>query len=401
MELFDYVAKDEKGRTLKGKVEARDESQAAGILRGRQMVVISIKPLGGSLQIGFLSDMLERVKQEDILNMTSQLSTMINSGLPLTEALEILRVQSKPAMAKIMNEVLRDVQGGMGLADAMARREGVFSNVYLALVRAGEASGKLDEILKRLAETEEKRRQFRAKTKGAMVYPTIVVIAMVLVVAILMIVVVPQLTTMYSEFGADLPFATVLLIAISDFFRTLWWLMLIAIGGAIYAIKQYHKTKAGRLQLDQLLLKIPIMGPLRRESIMTDFAMTLALLVGAGVSILQSLEIVVNSMDNEVYRRAVEKAKKGVEKGMPLAAMLAKQQVFPPLVPQMISVGEETGELEKVLEKVAQYFETQVDQKIKNLTTAIEPLIMIVLGVVVGFIVFAIITPLYKITELF
>jgi type IV pilus assembly protein PilC len=256
-------------------------------------------------------------------------------------------------------------------------------------------------VLLRLAESEEKQRQFRSKTKGAMVYPAIVMAAMAIVVSVMMIFVVPQMTDMYDSFGAELPFMTQILIAISDFMRNTWWLAILMVIGGTFAFKQWYKTPAGRYQIDDLALKIPVLGPLKSQIIMTEFSMTLSLLVGAGISILEGLVIVTEAVDNVVYKDALKRVSKGVEKGMPMATMLARQQVFPPLLSQMVSVGEETGELETVLIKVAKYFEQVAEQTIKNLTTAIEPLIMIVLGLVVGFIVLAIITPLYKITEMF
>jgi type IV pilus assembly protein PilC len=335
------------------------------------------------------------------VQFTQQLATMINSGLPLSDALELLRFQSKPAMARVLGEVSHDIQGGASLADAMAKHGQTFNKVYVSLVRVGELAGKLDEVLLRLAENEEKAHEFNAKAKGALIYPIIVTIAMIGVVTVMMVFVVPQLTTMYDSFGAELPFLTQILIAISNFMRTFWWLFLIILGGAFYFLGQWRKTTAGRKRIDTLLLKVPIIGPLRTQIVLANFSRTLALLVGAGVSILEGLGIVADTTDNAVFEEAVKTASKGVEKGMPLAAMLAKQQVFPPILPQMIAVGEETGELEKVLNKVAHYFQSNAENLIKNLTTAIEPIIMVVLGGVVAFIVMAIIMPLYQITELF
>jgi type IV pilus assembly protein PilC len=401
MPIFTYTARDEKNVKVKGKVEARDERHAAQVLRERTMVVITIKADSDGISLGFLDTLTNRVSRDDVVTFTQQLATMLGAGLPLTEGLEMLRYQSKPGLAKVLGDILHDVQGGASLGDALGRHKGVFSDVYVALVKTGEASGKLDTVLIRLAESEEKQRQFRSKTKGAMVYPAIVMAAMTIVVSIMMIFVVPQMTSMYDSFGAELPFMTQILIGISDFMRNTWWLALLIIAGGAVGFKQWYKTPQGRHQIDELALKIPVLGPLRSQIIMTEFSMTLSLLVGAGISILEGLVIVTEAVDNVVYKDALKRVSKGVEKGMPMASMLARQHVFPPLLSQMVSVGEETGELETVLIKVAKYFEQVAEQTIKNLTTAIEPLIMIVLGLVVGFIVLAIITPLYKITEMF
>lgn len=399
MQMFKYTARDESGEKHEGKVEARDEKHAVQILRNKSWVVVNLKQSHEGMSM--IDKTLGRVSQTDVMNMTQQLSTMINAGLPLTDALDMLRVQGKPAMAKVLNDMERDVQAGMSLADALSRHPKVFSSVYVELVRAGEASGKLDEILMRLAKTEERAREFRQKTKGAMVYPIIVLIAMVAVVFLMMVVVIPQLSSMYEEFGADLPFATQLLITISDFMVKFWWAFILLMMGGLVLLRNYRKTVHGREVTDEMLLKIPIYGNLQTQLIMADFARTLALLVSASISILQALHIVGLVVNNRVYKNSLIEAEKAVEKGQPLAATLAKLHVFPPLMAQMISVGEETGELDTVLVKVSKYFESEAENRIKNLTTALEPIIIIVLGIGVFFIVIAIIMPIYNLTNQF
>lgn len=401
MQLFSYAVKDAAGKTVKGKVEAQDLPQAAEILRQRQLVIIELKPIIGSGSFAFLDEWFGRVKQEDIVTFTRQLSTMINSGLPLTDSFSILRNQAKPHMAKIIDEVLRDIQGGSSLGDALGKHKQAFSDVYISLVRAGEAAGKLDEVLLRLAETEEKRREFAAKTKGALIYPVIVLIGMVAVIMVMMVFVIPKLTVMYDDFGAELPLPTQILITVSNIMQKMWYLVILAFGGLIYGLQAYRKTPVGRKHIDQILLNMPVMGPLRKQIALTEFSRTLSLLVGSGISILEALEIVSHSLDNVIIREALNEAARGVEKGLPLASMLARQEVFPPLISQMISVGEETGELDSVLSKVATYFESESEHAVKNLTTAMEPLIMVVLGVGVGFLVIAIVMPLYNLTSQF
>lgn len=401
MQTYSYTVKDEKNETLKGQVEARNEKAAVEALRSRGYVVVSLKSLVKGQVFGQLDSIVNRVKKADVMAMTQQLATMINAGLPLTEALELMRVQMKPQFSQIITKILRDVQGGTSLADAMAKHPETFSAVYISLVRAGEASGKLDEILNRLAETEEKAEDFRRKTKGALIYPIIVVLAMIGVGVVMMMFVVPQLTSMYDDLGAELPLVTQVLIGISDLMKALWWVVLPAmfVGGLL--LRSWIKTSQGKEQFDRLILKVPVLGSLRVQVMMADFSRTLALLASSGISILEALDIVSRSMENVVFQKAITQAAKGLEKGNPLAAMLAKQHIFPPLMTQMISVGEETGELDTVLTKVSRYFEAEAEAKIKNLTTAIEPVIMVVLGIGVAFIVIAIIMPLYQLTEQF
>lgn len=399
MQAYNYTVKDEKGKTLKGKIEARDERQALNTLRTRNLTVISLQQTRDSK--GLFGNMSQRVGRDELVQFTQQIATMLNSGLPLTDALDLLRVQAKAGLQKVLNDIMGDIQGGLSFADALKKHPAIFSAVYVSLVRAGEASGRLDEILNRLAENEEKAREFRAKVKGAMIYPVIIVTAMIGVMAVLMIFVVPQLTEIYDSFDAKLPIQTQILIVISNVLRLFWWAVILAAVMGFLVLRNWQHTPAGKRKLDELVLKMPLVGPLRIQVIMAEFASTLGLLVSAGISILDGLHIVSETVGNAVFGDAIRTVAKSVEKGMPLAATLAQQQVFPPIMSQMVSVGEETGKLDEILVKVARYFESLVEHKIKNLTTAIEPIIMVVLGVMVAFIVFAIITPLYQITELF
>jgi len=401
MQIYKYIGKDQSGLSQKGKVEARDLESAAQVLRDRHIVIISLKPNTQSDGPALFAFLTNRIKSEDMVAFTQQLSTMINSGLPLSDGLEILQNQSKPAMAKIAGEMSRDIQGGSSFGDALAAREGIFSDIYVSTIRAGEASGKLDEMLTRLAETEEKKREFASKTKGALVYPAIVLTVMALVMVAMMIFVIPKLTAMFDDFGTDLPMVTKILIGMSTFLKNGWWVILGVIGGTVYGLRKWYTTKIGRENIDRFILQIPVYGNLRTQIVLADVTRTLALLVGAGISILEALEIVTVSTGNVVFERSLKNAAEGVEKGLPLATMLAREQFFPPLLSQMVSVGEETGQLSEVLVKVARHFESESEHAVKNLTTAIEPLIMVVLGVGVLFLVLAIVTPIYSLTSSF
>ncbi len=402
MQLFNYLVKDQMGNSLKGKVEARDQSAAAGVLRDRGYVIIKLTSITEETGLGHLFGFINnRISSQDIVAFTQQLSTMVTSGLPLSDGLNILQVQTKPALARVLAEMLRDVQGGSSFADAMAARGKVFSDVYIASIRAGEASGKLDEVLAKLAETEEKKREFESKTKGALIYPVIVLVVMAIVMGVMMVVVIPKLTAMFDDFGVELPMMTKVLIGAANFSQRFWWVVVGALVGCWFLIKNWYKTKVGREKIDRFVLKLPVYGNLKVQVALSDIVRTLALLSGAGISILESLEIVAKTSGNVVFEKALAQAAEGVEKGLPLATMLAREEVFPPLLSQMVSVGEETGQLSDVLMKVAHYFETESEHAIKNLTTAIEPLIMVVLGLGVGFLVLAILMPIYQLTSAF
>ena len=400
MPFFRYTAKNEHNETVKGKVEAKTKEIAASILMSRNLLVINVEPFEKS-SFSFFKNISSGVKEDDIVNFTRQLSTMITAGLPLSTSLSILAEQGRPEIAVMVNEILRDVEGGKTFSQALEKKPKIFSRVYTQLIRAGEAGGVMDNILNRLADTLEKQKEFRGKTKGALIYPVIIVVAMVIVGFVMMIFVIPQLTEMYKDFGADLPFVTQMLIDISGFFVKYWWAMVAAIVGAIVIFQSWRKTPHGDRAFDNFLLTMPIFGELRQKTIITEFARTLSLLLNAGVSLINALQIVSGAMNSVNYRDALNEAAKKVEKGVPLSQALSVNKIFPPILHQMTSVGEETGKLDEILLKLSVYFETESEQAIKNLTTALEPAIMIVLGLGVGLMVVAIIMPIYSLTSQF
>lgn len=398
---FGYRVKNEEGKTLDGVLEASSLDHASKLLRGRGYLIIKVEEEKES-EIKEIMRRFERVKVDDVVNFTRQLSTMVSAGLPLTESLSILRVQSPPAMSRVVSKVLEEVEGGKTLAIAMEEAgDGVFDDIYIALVKAGEAAGVLDEVLKRLAETMEKQRDFRSKTKGAMVYPMIIVIGMVIVAVIMMIFVVPRMTEMYKDFGAELPLPTRILIGASDFAVKFWYLLFLFFGAVGYVFLKWSKTEVGSVMIEEALMKMPVVGELRLKMVMTEFARTMSLLISAGISILDALRITSAAVGSKIIGAKMMMAASKVEKGQSLGLVLAELGEFPPIVPQMIAVGEQTGKMDEILDKLADYFEGESEQAVKNLTTAIEPMIMAVMGVGVGFLVFAVIMPIYNLTSQF
>lgn len=398
---FSYRVKNEEGKTLDGVLEASSLDHASKLLRGRGYLIIKVEEEKES-EIKEIMRRFERVKVDDVVNFTRQLSTMVSAGLPLTESLSILRVQSPPAMSRVVSKVLEEVEGGKTLAIAMEEAgDGVFDDIYIALVKAGEAAGVLDEVLKRLAETMEKQRDFRSKTKGAMVYPMIIIIGMVIVAVIMMIFVVPRMTEMYKDFGAELPLPTQILIGASDFAVKFWYLLLLIFGAIGYVFLKWSKTEVGSVMIEETLMKMPVVGELRLKMVMTEFARTMSLLISAGISILDALRITSAAVGSKIIGAKMMMAASKVEKGQSLGLVLAELGEFPPIVPQMIAVGEQTGKMDEILDKLADYFEGESEQAVKNLTTAIEPMIMAVMGVGVGFLVMAVIMPIYNLTSQF
>jgi type IV pilus assembly protein PilC len=400
MPIFSYSAKNPHNEPVKGKVEAQTKSQAAVILISRGLLVISVVPISDS-GLAFMSGFLNKVKHDDLVNFTRQLATMVSAGLPLATGLSILRNQTNPAMAEVVSNLLREVEGGSTFAKALEKQPDVFDRIFIQLVRAGEIGGVLDKVLDKLAENLEKDKDFRAKTKGAMIYPIIVLTAMLIVGFVMMVFVVPKLTDMYKDFGAQLPLPTLILISLANFMARFWWLFIGSAVGGVVALQRWYKTPIGQRKLDRLMMKVPIIGVLRQKIVLTNFSRTLSLLLGSGVPLLSSLTIVSAAMGSIIYRDAMADVAKKVEKGVPLSRAMAVYDLFPGILHQMLAVGEETGKLDEVLLKLSKYFESESEQAVKNLTAAMEPLIMVVLGLGVGAMVIAVIMPIYSLTSQF
>ncbi len=401
MAIFTYKAKDLEGQTHTGDIEVSDQHSAVSILRKKGLIVISVSPKRVSSG-GFLDKIINRVGFNTVVTFTRQLSTMINAGLTLSEALDILQEQQENKKFKTsLEEVSHDIKGGLTLNQALSRHPDIFSPLYINLVKAGEASGKLDEVLLKMSDSLESDREFRARIKGAMIYPIVVLTMMFIVMIIMIVFVIPRLTDLYKESSLDLPLPTKILIGISDSFIKFWWLMIIIGGAVVYTYKKWVKTTEGALENDKILLKIPIVGKIITSVTLTNFNRTFGLLTSAGIPLLEAIGIVENITGNRVFRNALRSCYAGVERGLTLSAQLIQLPVFPSIVGQMVRVGEETGKIDEIFYKLAEYFEQESDHMVKNLTVAIEPIVLIILGIGVAFLVISIILPIYKLTASF
>lgn len=402
MSVFQYKARKTDGAIVTGLVEAPSESVAARLLHEKQLFVVALTQSSDPFSAKNLTNRVQRVSFADIVNFTRQLATMIVAGLALPESLTILRSQStNKIFVTMLEDIERQIVGGGSLADALAKYPQYFSSTYVALVRAGESSGTLDQVLVRLADILESQREFRSKVQGAMIYPAIILVGMVGVVFIMMTVVIPKLTDLYRDFNIDLPASTKMLMSVSSFFVHYWWLMIIGGVGGLSLFQRWRKTPEGELIVDALLLRIPLFGELQKKIMLVEFTRTLGMLIASGIHILEGLQILRASLGNVLFRNAVGEIAKKVEKGFPLGDTFSQYAVFPPIVSQMMKVGEETGRLDDTLLKLSKYFETESEHLVKGLTTAIEPIIMVILGVGVGFIVISVITPIYNLTSQF
>jgi len=401
MPFYTYKAFTSDGKEIRGTVEGASEEQAVRLLKEKQLVVASLREIGDSPFSGALAK-LQRVGFSDIVNFTRQLSTMITAGLSLPQSLTILREQTTNAeFSKVILDIEHQIVGGGTLADALSKYPAHFSSIYVSLIRAGESSGLLDKILVRLAETMESQREFRSKVQGAMIYPIIIIVGMILVSGVMMVVVMPKLTELYRDFNLELPMTTRMLITVSNFLIHFWWLLIFGIIGAGVAFGKWKKTSVGERLLDTYLLKLPIFGNLQTKVILVEFTRTLSMLLSAGIHILDALRILKNSLGNVLFRDAIDDIGKKVEKGYTLGDTFKSHKEFPPIVSQMIKVGEETGKMDDTLLKLSFYFQSETENLVKGLTTAIEPIIMVFLGVGVGFIVISVITPIYNLTSSF
>lgn len=404
MALYHFTARDSTGKRFDGEVDALDEKSVIITLQKQGYVPVKIHKKVTSNFIASIKVFLSKfgVGGVDIAPFTRQLHTMISSGLPLTECLVILEKQTKDSVfSQALSQIVADVEGGSSLSAALSKFPRFFDTIYIKLIEAGEAGGVLDKILEKLAESLEKDKEFKAKTKGALVYPVIVVVVMVVVMIFMMIFVIPKLTSIYEEIGVKLPLVTRAMIAASKFMAGFWWLILIFICGLVFGLRFISRIPKVARFMSILYLEIPIWGKIKRTLILAQFTRTFALLIGSGIPIIAALKIVSGLLASPIYKEAIDEAIMKVEHGSPIYQPLAASSVFPPILGQMLRVGEETGKMDDVLLRLSIYFENEAEHLINNLTTALEPIILLILGIGVGILVFSIIMPIYNLTSQF
>jgi len=398
MSAYTYTAKNISGKTISGSVDARSEETAVDLLKNQNLVVISIR----EKKEGFLDqiNIFGGIPQGDVVTFTRQFSTMISAGLPISRALEVLSNQSQnERFRKIIFEILKLVEGGSSLSMSLAMYPEVFSTRYQALVKAGESSGKLDVILKRLATNMEAERELDSNFKSAMIYPSIVFIAMIGVFIILMIFVIPKLAEMYENLDVELPVMTQFMISFSEFMVKYIYIVVAVLVTTFFGFRSYAKSGKGRETISKIISSLPVFGKIIKQKDYAQFSRTLSLLMSSAVPIVEALDIVSTIMSNPGLKKAVLDASKAVEKGSSLSEYFRRSSAFPPILAQMSTVGEETGKMDEVLERVAIYYEGEVDHLVKGLSAALEPIILVMLGAMVGFLIISIITPIYKITS--
>lgn len=398
MLTYEYTARDPStGKKVTAQVKADNEASAAKLIQKEGLAPLEVKVLGEISNNNPLGKFRNRIKTKEKIIFSRQMSTLVNAGLPLLQSLRNVgsQTQSKPFKI-VINQVISDVEGGKAFSEALSLHPRVFNNVYISLIAAGEASGTLDKALERLANQQEKDAEIMSKVRGAMAYPAIVVLVMFAVIGFMIVKVMPQVEVIYDGIpGANLPFITKAMLAISHFVTDFWWLVLLLLALAGFAVTRYARTGPGKEVIDRLKMTAWPIGPLFMKLYMARFARTGTTLVASGVPLIQMLEIVAQSINNVHIERSMKKATEKVKGGKSLADSLEGDPNFLALVPNMLRIGEESGSLEDMLEKTADYYEKEVDQQIKTISTIIEPVLMVVLGVVAFIIVAAVLLPIY------
>ena len=397
MALFKWKGKNLRGEDLKGEIEATTKEEVEKKLKAQGIIPSKISKVQ-EINIPFLE---KKVTLKDIVVFTRQFSTMIEAGLPLTQGLDILAQQSEnKKFREIINGIKVKVESGNSLSASIGEYKKVFSDLYVNMINAGEISGNLDIILQRLAMLLEKTVALRRKVKGALFYPVTVIIVATIVTSILLIKVVPTFAEMFSSMGKALPLPTQIVINVSNFLRHNLGFIVGAIFLIIMAIKLIYKTKKGRYFFDGLMLKFPIFGELVRKAAIAKFSRTLGTMLSSGVSILEAFDIVAKTSGNVVIEEGLYYVRDEVKQGKTIAEPLSQVKTFPPMVVQMLSVGEKTGAIDTMLNKIADFYEDEVDQMVSNLTSIMEPLIMVFLGGILGTLIVAMYLPIFKIGEL-
>ena len=397
MPAFAWKGKNRLGEIQDGVIVSDSRDAAVLTLRRNGVEVVSIKT-----QESKSTKFLGKVKAKDLAIFTRQFSVMIDAGLPLVQCLEILgSQQADKGFKKVIEAVREDVEKGASLQAALSKHPKAFNDLYVNMVGAGEAGGILDIILQRLSIYIEKAVKLASKVKSAMIYPIAVISIAIIVVYVIMVKVIPVFSSMYEGLGASLPFPTQVCISLSNILVNYGWIVGLFIAGVVVGLKYYYKTVGGKLQLDSLTLKIPVIGDILRKVAVARFCRTLGTLTASGVPILEGMDITARTAGNQVIANAILKAKDAVEAGRNISGPLAESKVFPPMVTQMVGVGEATGALDAMLNKVADFYEDEVDNAVAGLTSLMEPIIIAVLGGIIGFIVIAMYMPIFNLANVF
>ncbi|MFW6410021.1 MAG: type II secretion system F family protein [Halanaerobiales bacterium] len=397
---FKYKARKHDGQKLTGTIEAENSEQVVKQLKNRGYYITSLEKKKKNLDLSQYFKFNKRVKISDLAVFSQQFAVMINAGVSLVESLEIMQKQiDHPRLAEVVKSVQEDVETGSSLAEALGNYPDVFPRLYRQLIRAGETGGVLDEVLNRLAEHYERQDELINKVKSALYYPLVVLLVAMAVVIFLVVNVVPTFVSMFSGLGAQLPLPTRMLLGTSTFIQNYWWLILSFILLLAYALYRFYKTSRGKYKMDSLLLKIPVIGNMFKKIYLARFSSTLAILLDSGVDLLSSLAIVEDVVGNSVYANNIVNSRIRVREGENLSETLEDKKTFPEMMVQMINVGEESGSLGEMLNKISEFYDREVRSAVDGTVSLIEPVLIVFLAVVIGFVAISIVTPMFDMFE--
>jgi type IV pilus assembly protein PilC len=399
---FSYKARTQEGQLQVGNVEAASREAAVNILLSHGLFVLTLEPVGEERWYNRIVNFFQRVKVADLMIFTRQFATLLSSQVPMGDSLRNLYQQtSKPVLKEVIAEVMADVESGFALSQALGRHPGVFSEFYVNMVKSAEVTGRLSEILEFLADYLEKQSILISKVRNALVYPAFVVGLFIVAALIMVTMVLPQITPIFKEANIKLPIFTQLLISGGEFFSEWWWVLTVLLAILIFLLVDYSQTKEGRIVFNEVSLRLPIVGKLFRRLYISRFAESARVLIKGGLTIPQAIEISAHTIGNYVYRDILHEAAQKIRQGQLLSQALRDNPYFPPLVSQLIAVGESTGRLETLLEKISDFYRREVEDMVSNLVELIQPILLVIIGVLVAALFASILLPLYNLTQSF
>jgi type IV pilus assembly protein PilC len=400
METFNYKARDEEGKIVEGKIEAKNEASAISLLQDQKLFITSLSKAATIKTLGGIGGFFKKIPLKEKIMFTTQMAVMVKSGLPILEAVKTVGSQTQNKnMAKILDEVIKDISAGLSFSKALSKHSEIFNETYVKIVESGEKSGRLDKVLLKLSKDLEKDYDLVGKIRSALMYPAFILLVLVVVMVVVLVYVIPQLKNIFNDVGVQLPLLTRIIVALSDFVVKFWYIILIVIVVAVIFIQRYLRTDKGSYAFDKLKLKIPILKQVMQNIYMARFTRTLSSLVSAGIPMIDVLNTTKGVIGSAVFEKEVEKIIVKVESGSSVSKAMKDSPYFPPVVTSLVAVGEKSGKTDYILRNLSKFLEKEVDTTVRNLTSLLEPVIMVVLGVGIAIVIISVIMPIYGLVQ--
>lgn len=400
METYSYKARDEEGKQVEGKIEAKNKASAISLLQDQKLFITSLSKTATIKTLGGIGGFFKKVPLKERVMFTTQMAVMVKSGLPILEAVKTIHAQTQNKnMEKILDGIVKDISSGLSFSKALSRHSEVFNETYVKIVESGEKSGRLDQVLLKLSKDLAKDYDLTGKIRSALMYPAFILLVLVVVMVVVLVYVIPQLKNIFDDVGVQLPFLTRVIIALSDFVVKFWWLILIVVIVAIIFAQRYLRTSKGSYAFDKLKLKIPVLKQVMQNIYMARFTRTLSSLVSAGIPMIDVLNTTKGVIGSAVFEKEVEKIIIKVESGSSVSKAMKASPYFPPVVTSLVAVGEKSGKTDYILRNLSKFLEKEVDNTVRNLTSLLEPIIMVVLGVGIAIVIISVIMPIYGLVQ--